>query len=453
MRPPPPKKLLAIAYSCAPMRGSEWGLGWNFAAEFAQEQPVWVITHTENRAAIEAYLSKHPTPFPIHFEFVSLPTWLHRVLSHGYTLFNIQYYLWTLLAARAARRLHKQLGFDIVQHISLMRWWMPSPGTTLAKRGVRFVFGPVGGGELMPRRFRTGIGVKARCRELIRKVAVTCWGFDPLLRRSIRQASVVLASTPETARHLARFKPKSILTVTGGVMSGPEVIESARTHRASLPTNRPFRFVSSGGLSYYRGVDLALRAFARANLPEAEYVHTSDGPDRPRLEALAHDLGIASRVKFLGDHPHAENVRTVATADVYVHTVLRDSMGLIPDALALGIPVLTLDHNTMAVMVNESVGHKVPMDESATPELVIQELSEYMRRWHDDRAEREALGVAAVEFSQQFTRQGRMKAYREYHLLPFQLISVPALDPVSDGTYASRVPASRKNPHQTSSLV
>jgi glycosyltransferase involved in cell wall biosynthesis len=433
-------KLLTIAYACAPQRGSEWGLGWNFARELARTQPVWVITHKENQPLIEPYLAANPTEHPIHFEYVTMPHWVNWIGAMGYMLFNVQYYLWIYASARAARRLHERHRFDIVQHISLMRWWMPSPGATLARQGVKFIFGPVGGGELMPRQFRKGVSLTARLGECVRHVAVKFWSFDPMLKRTIRGASVVLASTPQTAHRLEAFGPRKLLTINGGIMSAADLIDAGRAHRAALPARRPFRFVSSGGLSYFRGVDLALRAFARANLPDAEYVHASDGPDRPRLEALAVELGIADRVKFLGDAPHAENVKVVATADVYVHTVLRDSMGLMPEAMAMGIPVLTLDHNTMAVMVNEQVGHKIAIDDQSTPQQVIDALAEWMARWHEDSGERRRLGEAGVSHSKQFTATGRLREYRACHAIALaerapvkdlRRASVPPETPVS----------------------
>lgn len=51
-----------------------------------------------------------------------------------------------------------------------------------------------------------------------------------------------------------------------------------------------------------------LRAFARvhASRPEVELRIVGDGPLRESLERLAHALGVAGRVRFLGERPHAE---------------------------------------------------------------------------------------------------------------------------------------------------
>lgn len=411
---PMPPRVLVIAYACAPHRGSEWGLSWNCARELARTQPVWVITHTENRPESEAHLAANPTEHSIHITYVTMPRWVNWFGAKGYSFFNIQYYLWQHAAAATARRLHKQFHFDIVHHVSLVRWWMPTAAATLATRGAKFIFGPVGGGEPMPKNFRDGIGLRARLSEWARAIAVGVWSFDPSLGRCIRRASLVLASTPHAAKSLERYRPRRLETMSAAVSSAAGIIDLAREHQAAS-TRACFRVASSGGLSYYRGVDLCLRAFAKAELPNAEYVHASDGPDRPRLEALATSLGIADRVRFLGDQPHVENVKAVATADVYMHTVLRDSQGLIPDAMALGIPVLTLDHNTMSLLIDETCGHKVPMDAGATPERVVDEMARVLRQWHDDAALRMRLGRAGMARAGQFTAAGRAAIFQAMH--------------------------------------
>jgi glycosyltransferase involved in cell wall biosynthesis len=413
---PQPPRLLLIAYACAPHRGSEWGLSWNFARELAKTQPVSVITHEENRKETDAHLAANPPEHPIEVCYVTLPRWVNWLGARGYALFNVQYYFWQHAAARAARRMHTIKPFDIVHHVSLVRWWMPTAAAALAARkgeaGAQFIFGPVGGGEPMPKNFSGSISLRNRLSEWTRRFAVGLWSFDPALRRCVRRASLVLACTPHAATRLARFRPQRLEMAAAAVTSAPAILEQARAHRATKQPGQRFRVMSSGGLSYYRGVDLCLRAFAKAGLADAEYVHASDGPDRPRLEALAVSLGIADRVRFLGDQPHAENVKAVATADVYVHAVLRDSQGLIPDAMWLGIPVLTLDHNTMSLLVDDSSGHKVPMDANATPDRIVDEMARLLRQWHDDAALRERLGRAAMTRAEQFTPAGRTAIFR-----------------------------------------
>lgn len=70
----------------------------------------------------------------------------------------------------------------------------------------------------------------------------------------------------------------------------------------SVTRSTPPSFLYLGRLKRYKGVDIALRALARAHerRPDLILDIAGTGDDRPRLEALAGSLGIASSVRFHG---------------------------------------------------------------------------------------------------------------------------------------------------------
>ena len=41
------KKILLVAFSCQPGKGSEPGVGWNWALQAAKTQDVWVLTEAK----------------------------------------------------------------------------------------------------------------------------------------------------------------------------------------------------------------------------------------------------------------------------------------------------------------------------------------------------------------------------------------------------------------------
>jgi phosphatidylinositol alpha-1,6-mannosyltransferase len=70
----------------------------------------------------------------------------------------------------------------------------------------------------------------------------------------------------------------------------------------------------------YKGHEVVLKAMPQVlrQVPDARYVVVGDGDDRPRLERLAHQLGIASSVAFVGQVSDNELIRHYATCDVFV---------------------------------------------------------------------------------------------------------------------------------------
>ncbi len=408
-------KLLYIAYSCGPGRGSEWGLGWHYVEDLARTQPVWVITHADNREIIEPFLATKHTGHPVHVTYVGLPGWLAWMRNSFYTLFNVHYYLWQFAAARACRKVHREVKLDLVQHVSLFRWWMPSAGASLVAEGVGFIFGPVGGGEMLPKGFAARVPLYSRFSDFLRLAARSIWRHDPVLKRCIKKAHLLLAGTGACAEWFKRYGGKSIEVSCAAIAGASELQQAAIEARANRPKGQPFTFASCGGLSYYRGVDLAVKAFAKANLPDARYVHLCDGPLRETVQQLAVDLGVADRVHLPGDMPHVDCVRQVAQADVCVHTVLRDSQGLVVEAMIAGVPVLTLDHLTPGMLVTDECGKKIPIDDNTTPEQLVDAIAEVMRDWYEHPEKLAALGTSATQRGLQYTPEAKGDEYRSHH--------------------------------------
>src|SRR5690606_21825721 len=77
--------------------------------------------------------------------------------------------------------------------------------------------------------------------------------------------------------------------------------------RSAPPFDAPRPYVLGiGNLSRRKGFDVLLRAWARCDSREHDLVIAGDGRERFALEALARELEIADRVRFLG---HVEGQR------------------------------------------------------------------------------------------------------------------------------------------------
>jgi glycosyltransferase involved in cell wall biosynthesis len=152
------------------------------------------------------------------------------------------------------------------------------------------------------------------------------------------------------------------------------------------------RFLSIGQLIHWKGFDLGLAAFARANLPDAEYWIVGNGPERKRLEVLVVQLEIANRVRFFGKKTREETLRILGQADVLVHPSLHESGGLVClEALAARRPVICLDWGGPAIQVADGAGIRVAVRDV---EQVIADLGEAMKRLAADANLRQAMGLA-----------------------------------------------------------
>lgn len=88
------------------------------------------------------------------------------------------------------------------------------------------------------------------------------------------------------------------------------------------------RILFVGRLSAQKGVELALRAFARMRVT-AQLRIVGDGPARAVLQRLATELGVASRVEWLDPMPQSELATVLANATILVVPSSEEGLGLI----------------------------------------------------------------------------------------------------------------------------
>ena len=379
-------KILMSAYSCEPGRGSEPGVGWNIVRAVAQHHEVWVLTRPdESGDIIQAELDRHPVP-NLHFVYFTLPIWGGGWRWGESGAMQIHYYLWQIQAYFVARQLHQKIGFDVAHHVTFVKYSNPS---FLSFLPIPFVWGPVGGGESAPSTFWQDFSLRAKAYEWARAIVRRIGELDPFVRLTGQRSSIIRATTEDTAQRLRHLGASSIQIVTESGLSTEDIAQLAR---CPIPTATPIRFISMGRLLHWKGFHLGIRAFAKANLPHAEYWILGDGAEQHRLQALAIELGVSSQVKFFGKLPRAATLEKLSDCHILVHPSLHDSGGWVcMEAMAAGRPVLCLDLGGPAVQVTDQTGIKIP---ALNPHQAIRGLASAMVRLATNEKLRSQLGNA-----------------------------------------------------------
>ena len=119
--------------------------------------------------------------------------------------------------------------------------------------------------------------------------------------------------------------------------------EACTPHGPSLSRSERPRLVVAGGLARGHGADAAVAALSR--VPGAELLvaggRTDDDPDRARLFALAREVGVVGRVRFLGPVGDELMPRLLRSADVVVAAPEYDvDAAPVLAAMACGRPVV-----------------------------------------------------------------------------------------------------------------
>ena len=363
-------KILMSAYSCEPGMGSERGVGWNVAVEASKYNEVWVLTRPdESKEAIEAELERNPNP-NLHFVYFTLPFWKDSLRWGQSGAMQLHYYFWQIQAYFVAKQLQQQVDFDLAHHVTFVKYSSPSFLSFLL---IPFIWGPIGGGESAPLAFWADFSLKNKLYETLR----WSWRFigelDPFVRKTAQRSAIAYAATEDTALRLSKMGAAKIEISSGIALSQQELRQLSQ---CSSETSSSIKFVSIGRLLHWKGFHLGLRAFAQANLPDAEYWLIGDGAELKQLKALVESLGIATQVKMLGSIDREEVLTKIGECSILVHPSLHESGGFVClEAMAAKRPVICLDLGGPAEQVTEATGIKVP---AKNPSQTVTDLAKAM---------------------------------------------------------------------------
>jgi len=371
------------AYACEPDRGSEPEVGWQWSLQMARFHDVTVVTRANNRRVIEPALANYAGPKPV-FIYYDLPNWLVALKQRGLPV-AVFYALWQMGVRRfVASRLS---GFDLIHHVTFNSfrqpgfWW---------RCGKPVVIGPLGGGQICPWQFVAKFG-RQLVPEAMRSLSVMASRGLPNLFASFAAATVILTANEDTARRIpARFRPKVRSLLETGMPR--ELVREP----AARPDDACVRVAWVSRLEKIKGCPLALTAFATAVKAEKSLRLTlvGGGPEEAGAGRLAAELGVNEFIAWLGPVAKIQIPELLAQHDVFLFTSLRDTSGnVLLEAMAAGLPAVTLLHHGAAEIATEATAIRVPVrsrDETAAG------MAAALVRLARSRALRQQLGRAAA---------------------------------------------------------
>ena len=146
-----------------------------------------------------------------------------------------------------------------------------------------------------------------------------------------------------------------------------------------------------GNLVPEKGYDLAVRALM--SLPGASLVMIGRGPERTRLQSLAMQLGVESRLRFIDEMPQSELALAYSAADVLLLTSMREGWpNVLLEAMACGTPVVAIDVGGVREIVSSPIAGRVLSERS--PETLAVEIESLLVR----PPSRDAVRRHAMEF-------------------------------------------------------
>ncbi len=393
------KKVLLSAYACDPSKGSEPGYGFSWAEQLAMSgYQVYCVTTSKGKSAIEQEVGNAQNP---KFIYVDLPFGLDKIYYKSQMGMYLHYLLWQWKAWRVSKREHKKIKFDVAHHVT---WGSIQQGSFLYKLKIPFVFGPAGGGQNSPealKRFYLDAWKGEKKREYVAK-KLTQW--NPACHKMIKKAKVILASNMDTKNLADKLGSKKVdLVLDIGLPKSfyPKELPSRQFGANELKLLWIGRFMPRKGLILLLEVMKELK-------DDAGIVLTIVGDGEMKQEVLN---GIAkyglTNVNCVGKVPFSQVAEYYVSHDLLVFPSLRDSVGVqLIEAMAYGLPIITLDLNGASILITKETGVKVPVKQE---EQVIMDFAQAVRELRNDAPRLERMSESAFATSKNFIWEDKIK--------------------------------------------
>ena len=208
------------------------------------------------------------------------------------------------------------------------------------------------------------------------------------LRWTIRFPHRAVAISSATAAEIRGVADVPVDVIPYTIALPPAAPNAQHTHEP--------RVLFVGRLVERKGVDVLLRAVSSlADLPMLQVVIVGDGPERPRLTAIARELGLQDRVEFVGRASDERLRAEYASASMFVLPAIVDARG---DTEGLGVVLLEAMNSRIPVIASDA-GGIVDIVEHDTTGLLVPPgdagaLAAAIRTLATDQARAQELGEA-----------------------------------------------------------
>ncbi len=207
--------------------------------------------------------------------------------------------------------------------------------------------------------------------------------YEPFQLHTLRRADLILAATPAHIEHspmLRRFRDKCAV-VPYGIDAAEYTQTDARGFLEKRLTRKgAVKILFAGRLVYYKGADVLLEAFAKAQIlckRPMELFFAGSGALEGKLRAQAKEQRLTDSVHFLGRLPENSLKACFADCDFLVlpSVAKSEAFGLVQlEAMACGKPVIntSLPTGVPLVSLNGRTGLTVPpSDADALADAIV----------------------------------------------------------------------------------
>lgn len=369
-------KVLISAFACNPYKGSEPGVGWNWAKYLSEYNTVIIVTRKENKDDINRYIKENNINIKVYYHDIPLILrWIKKVPMGLY----LYYLLWQFTLVKFIKEIDLKEEIDIVHHVTYASLKF---STRLYKTNIPYILGPIGGGECTPKTLYSTFSTKYKLNEFIRNMHLKLTFLNLNLRKSFENASKILVTSRDSYKYIpSKFNQKVDIMQTIGIDQERDI-----KSRAILNKNDKFIILFVGRLLEWKGINIIPEIINKLeeSIENLEVIIIGDGPDKDKLLKKVKDLDLESKFKIIKEIPRDDVISYYSIADVFLFPSYHDSGGMvILEAMVNKLPVICLDCGGPGVNVDDNTGIKINPNQKF--EKIIDDFVESIKYIYDDK--------------------------------------------------------------------
>lgn len=378
--------ILVSAYGCEPFAGSEAGVGWNWVLQMAKQNHLYVITRANNRDKIEANIPDDVKE-NLSFHYYDAPDFVKKLKRREKGLY-VYYAFWQMGIIKVIREIIRNNTIDYTMHLSFGSFWMP---TFLPCFQIPFIWGPLGGGDCVPKPFLSQLPVKDRMMQSMRYFLKASSFVNPLVAYPAKRAAAILARTEDSAATIPPKYRDKVSVVLETAMSD-DIFDIRHTpHRDDT-----LRLIYTGRLTPTKNVISLVKALHRiGDTIPFHLTIVGRGSEKQKISDYIGRAGLMNRVTLIDEVPRTEVLQLLSSADVYLFPSLHEGGSwALMEAMAIGLPVVCLDCTGMHTITSDDTAVRI----MPTGELDLENgIADAIVRFYKEPDYRMGMGEAARE--------------------------------------------------------
>lgn len=372
--------VLINAYAVNPYWGSEQGMGWNWVINIAKYCNVYVITEGEFQNNIEKAVALLPQKDNLHFYYNPLPDKVREMCwNQGDWRFYWYYRKWQQKTLQIAKGIIADNRIDVVHQLNMIGF--REPGYLWKIEGIPFVWGPIGGMELMPLSFLNGTSMSQYTKAWVKNV-INDWQrkHHPRVLQAIHRASALIAATKGCADVIREYHHRDVTLINETGCGQNDAVEKAHDfHKPGLELIWVGKFDSRKQL----GLAIATMKQLKDIPVKLHIVGSGTEAETEQYRNMAWQLGVDSKIVWHGLLPNLEVQEMMQNVDLLLFTsIMEGTPHVVLEAVKNNLPVLCIKTCGQGEVVDSSIGCTIPL---TNPKDCVSDFATQIRKLYDNR--------------------------------------------------------------------